>query len=46
GDSMKHMPFAARQMADFMISVDFIPEAPDLTKILDDQFVKAYAAAN
>ncbi|MEM7593275.1 MAG: ABC transporter substrate-binding protein [Cyanobacteria bacterium P01_A01_bin.83] len=45
GDSMKHMPFAARQMADFMISVDFIPEAPDLTKILDDQFVKAYAAA-
>lgn len=46
GDNMKHMPFAAKDMANFMVSVDFIPEAPDLTKILDDRFVKAYAAAN
>lgn len=45
GDNMKHMPFAAPQMADFMVGVGFIPEAPDLTKILDDQFVQAYAAA-
>ena len=45
GDTMEHMPFAAKQMADFMVSVDFIPEAPDLTKILDDRFVKAYAAS-
>ena len=45
GNSMEHMPFAARQMADFMVSVDFIPEAPDLTKILDDRFVRAYAAS-
>ena len=44
GDSMKHMPFAAPQMAEFMVDVGFIPEAPDLTKILDDQFVQAYAA--
>jgi len=42
---MKHMSFAAPQMAEFMVDVGFIPEAPDLTKILDDQFVKAYAAA-
>ena len=45
GDNMKHMPFAAPEMAEFMISVGFIPEAPDLTKILDDRFVQAYAAA-
>ena len=45
GDDMKHMPFAAPQMSDFMVDVGFIPEAPDLTKILDDQFVQAYAAA-
>ncbi|MEM7757082.1 MAG: ABC transporter substrate-binding protein [Cyanobacteria bacterium P01_A01_bin.40] len=46
GDSMKHMPFAAKQMAEFMVSVDFIPEAPDLTQILDDRFVQAYANAS
>ena len=46
GNSMKHMSFAAPKMAEFMVSVDFIPEAPDLTKIFDDRFVKAYADAN
>ena len=45
GDNMKHMPFAAQKMAKFMVDVGFIPEAPDLTKILDDQFVQAYAKA-
>lgn len=45
GDSMKHMPYAAPQMAEFMIEVGFIPEAPDFTKILDARFVQAYAAA-
>ena len=44
GDSMKHMPFAARQMADFMVGIDFIPKVPNLTKVLDDRFVRAYAA--
>jgi NitT/TauT family transport system substrate-binding protein len=43
GDTMKHMPFAAQKMADFMIKVGFIKEVPDLTKILDDQFVKTLA---
>lgn len=43
GDSMEHMPYAAKQMADFMVSVNFIPEVPDLSKILDDRFVRAYA---
>lgn len=45
GDNMKHMPFSAQRMSKFMVDVDFISEAPDLTKILDDQFVKAYAKA-
>jgi len=43
GNNMKHMPFAAPKMAEFMKSVDFIPEVPNLTKIFNDQFVKAYA---
>lgn len=43
GDNMKHMPFAAKKMSQFMLDVGFIESAPDLTKILDDQFVKAYA---
>lgn len=46
GDSMTHMPYAAEQMAEFMVGVGFIPEAPDLEPILDSQFVEAYAAEN
>ena len=45
GDSMVHMPFAAEEMASFMVEVGFIPEAPDLEAVLDDQFVSAYAEA-
>ncbi len=43
GDNMKHMPFAAKQMSKFMLEVGFIESEPDLTKIFDDRFVKAYA---
>jgi NitT/TauT family transport system substrate-binding protein len=42
-EDMKYMPYAAERMADFMVEVGFIPEAPDLEPILDDTFVKAYA---
>ena len=47
GTDMKSMPFASVKMADFMTSVGFIPEeaVPDLEAILDDRFVKAYAAS-
>lgn len=45
GEGIEYMPSAAKEMADFMVSVGFIPEAPELAPILDDQFVKAYAAA-
>ncbi|NBD15838.1 MAG: aliphatic sulfonate ABC transporter substrate-binding protein [Cyanobacteria bacterium] len=43
GDNMTHMPYAAQEMADFMVSVDFIPEKPDLSTLFDDSFVKTYA---
>ncbi len=43
GDSMKHMPFAAEVMADFMVGVGFIPAAPDLSILFDDRFVRDYA---
>ncbi len=43
GDDMKHMPFAAKKMSKCMLDVVCIESVPDLTKILDDQFVKAYA---
>jgi NitT/TauT family transport system substrate-binding protein len=46
GDNMKHMPFAAQRMTKFMIDVGFIPKGPDLTKIFNDTFVKAYAEQN
>lgn len=43
GNSMKNMPFAAEEMADFMVSVGFIPEKPDLTNLFDSSFVETYA---
>lgn len=46
GNNMKNMPFAAKKMSKFMVEVGFIPEVPDLTKILDAQFVQAYAQKN
>ena len=47
GDGMKHMPFAAQKMNDFMVDVGFIEAGPeDLGAILDDSFVKAYAAGS
>ncbi|MDY6940000.1 MAG: ABC transporter substrate-binding protein [Cyanobacteriota bacterium] len=46
GEGMKHMPYAAQRMADFMMQVGFIEEVPDLEGILDDRFVKTYAEAN
>ncbi len=45
GDGIEHMPYAAVEMADFMVSVGFIPEAPPLEPIFDDQFVQAIADA-
>ncbi len=45
GEDMKYMPFASVKMADFMVSMGFIPKeaVPDLNAMLDDRFVRAYA---
>ncbi|MFM6192280.1 MAG: ABC transporter substrate-binding protein [Planktothrix sp.] len=43
GDSMKHLPFAAQKMSDFMLQVGFLKTKPNLDSILDAQFVKKYA---
>lgn len=43
GEDMVYMPYAAQVMTDFMVEVGFIPSAPDLDAIFDDQFVQAYA---
>lgn len=43
GNDMTHMPYAAEDMAEFMLKVNFISEKPNLDAILNDQFVKAYA---
>jgi len=43
GDNMTHMPYAAQEMAEFMVNVGFIPEKPDLSPLFDDSFVKTYA---
>jgi len=40
GFGMKHMPDAAKQMADFMVKVGFIPEKPDMSKLFDSSFIK------
>jgi NitT/TauT family transport system substrate-binding protein len=42
-EDMVYMPYAAQVMTDFMVEVGFIPSAPDLEAIFDDQFVQAYA---
>jgi NitT/TauT family transport system substrate-binding protein len=42
GKSMKHMPFAAQEMTQFMLENKFLDKKPDLSKILNDKFVKAY----
>ena len=44
GDTMKQMPFAAKEMSQFMLDVGFIESEPDLGKIFDSQFVEAYSA--
>ena len=45
GEGMQFMPYAAESMADFMVSVGFIPEKPDLSKLFDASFIKKLAAA-
>lgn len=43
GNDMTSLPFAAKEISKFLLENNFIKQEPDLTKILDDRFVKAYA---
>ena len=42
-DNMSSLPFAAKQMSQFLVDVGLIPKAPDTSQLFDDRFVKAYA---
>lgn len=46
GNDMTNMPYAAQEMGEFMVDVDFIPEVPDLSGLFDDTFVQTYADEN
>ncbi len=43
GEGMQHMPYAAEQMAEFMLDVGLISQEPDLDNLFEDRFVQAYA---
>ncbi len=43
GSNMGSLPFAAEQMSKFLNEVGLAKTKPDLSKIFDDRFVKAYA---
>lgn len=42
GNNMKHLPFAAEEIAYFVVDAGFLPEVPKLESLLNDSFVKAY----
>jgi NitT/TauT family transport system substrate-binding protein len=43
GSDMSSLPYAAEQISQFLVESKLVPEAPDVSNIFDDQFVKAYA---
>lgn len=43
GTDMNSLPFAAEKMSAFLMEIGMAKTKPDLTKLFDDRFVKAYA---
>ncbi|MBE9129885.1 MULTISPECIES: ABC transporter substrate-binding protein [unclassified Coleofasciculus] len=43
GDNMTSLPHAAQEISKFLVDVGLTENAPDVSTIFDDQFVKAYA---
>ncbi len=43
GNDMTHLPYAAHQISNFLVQSGLAKKAPDLSKVFDAQFVKAYA---
>ncbi len=44
GTDMNSLPYAAEKMTTFLTEIGMAKTKPDLTKLFDDRFVKAYAA--
>jgi NitT/TauT family transport system substrate-binding protein len=44
GSDMTALPYAAEQISKFLTAAGLAKQTPDLTKLFDDRFVKAYAA--
>jgi NitT/TauT family transport system substrate-binding protein len=45
GNDMSHLAYAAKQISQFLLQSNLIKQAPDLSQLFDDRFVKAYAAS-
>ncbi len=43
GDDMTSLPYAAEEISQFLLDSGLIEQKPDLSQLLDDRFVKAYA---
>ncbi|MDX2212673.1 MAG: ABC transporter substrate-binding protein [Oculatellaceae cyanobacterium bins.114] len=44
GSDMTSLPYAADEISKFLVEAGLAQEAPDLSKLFDDRFIKAYAA--
>ncbi|MBV9387499.1 MAG: ABC transporter substrate-binding protein [Chroococcidiopsidaceae cyanobacterium CP_BM_ER_R8_30] len=44
GKDMTHLNYAAEQISQFLLQTKLIKKTPDMNKLFDDRFVKAYAA--
>jgi NitT/TauT family transport system substrate-binding protein len=44
GNDMSSLPFAAKKISAFLTQVGLAKTQPDLSKLFDDRFVRAYAA--
>ncbi|MBW4494866.1 MAG: ABC transporter substrate-binding protein [Oscillatoria princeps RMCB-10] len=44
GNDMTSLPHAAQEISKFLLQAGLIKKAPDLTRLFDDRFVRAYAA--
>lgn len=43
GSDMTSLPYAAEEITKFLVESGLAPQAPDLSKLFDDRFIKAYA---
>lgn len=45
GNDMNSLHYAAKEINNFLLEADLIKRTPDLSRMFDDRFVKAYAAS-